>query len=420
MMTPLRNLAFAFNGFIVATTVSALPPNFECLDKDGIRYRAWISNERRALEVTTKTLTREYPLSGANIGRPPRGPGERLVYQHWNPRETEITEKLDPSVEFVTQYVTRNGTTEIHLGIVIQHQEKLGLKCTASQVVAPILAETETTILSERLARELQEMSEIRVLKGALAVNALKSVESTLLRMVNSPNYKNETLKKDFIQKISLSFKKISPVSISQLKRRMTGEGKAFLSQILSEIKYDYYPAVERARTWVIEGCRPNPLRDIESVRSGFAQFVASPGFKENDMKVFFTSEVLPSLKQLDDSEMDLVKKGLSREAQNFAELLYGKAHGKRSLADFPEIESWKQELLAALQEKEFNPMRVRDIFQAFNSSSIAMQEDSRKLFIESLRPVVQKLTPRQLEDVRGWLEEPESQLFSTILSQRK
>lgn len=390
--------------------------SFECLDRQGTIYRAWLTKNKKLLQVIDKTGTKEYPLSGANIGLPPKEPGGRLAYQRWHRNVEDPLKQLDPSTEVSTHTVVDKGNSVVRLGIVVDHREKAGLACKTSRASVPVLPETESAPAYQRFAAILADSASVRGPEGDLTSGAVVNVEAAFLRMFYSPDYSSAPARKEFVTKIAPHLKNISPVSIALIGGRLPAEAKSFWKSTLDEIKYDYYPIVERARTWVIEGSRPPPYRHLPSVRAGFAQFVASPGYKLKDIREFFIAEVLPSLKDLKEEDVDQVAQGLGKEPKAFLTSLYGRAVGKRTVADFPDIDRLTALLGSVLAEKEFDPMKVRDILSAFLTSSMALNKEARQLFIKSAGPVAKKLSPRQREDVAGWLEEAEANLLRDLL----
>lgn len=394
----------------------AKAPNFECKDSDGTVFRVWIDDNFRTLQVTREEQVKEFSLAAANLWRVAGAPGRPLVYNRFDGSATSPLKQLDMSIELSTQYSVENGATRVKIGLVLDHRERTGLACTLPSSPGTTVVTALGGSVAQRSAALLNDAAALRSRDGSLEPVGILGVEAALLRVLNSPDFKNPQTTSEFAAKAAPGIKKIAPQSVALLRNRFKGSQRALWNSLVQKTQYLYYPEVKRYATWVVEGCRPYPDRRLYSVLAGFKAFVDSKGYQTPDIRQYFTTEVTPALKQLDDFEINQVKEGLGSEATTFLSNLWARSHGKRTLADSPMINQMATEIGTLVTQKDFDPAKVQAKLESFLQMPAAADPSTRGLFVQAASLHIKKLTPRQREDVMGWCQEAEKELLLEML----
>lgn len=394
----------------------ATTPNFQCTDGDGAQFKIWITAEQKEMQVTEKGKTRSFPLSEANVGRRPKEPGFPLVYNGWKPEGKTLLTQLDMSVEFVTHYTITFNTSQVKVSLVVDHRERTGLACKGSRYSAAIVPMEIAP--APRYAAEIREISSLRLKNGTLTPVGVLGLEAYIRRMFLSADFKKKEARDEFIQKMAPGLKKVDPQSVKTVGSRLSPPVSEFWKTILTTTRYQYYPEVERYTTWVLEGAQPALQRDLDSIRAGFASFVRSGFYNDNDTREFFAAGIKNALKSLSDTDVIQIKDGLKPDAKTFLMQLWTKAVGKRTLASFPDIADLANDILALVDAEEFDASQVRNKIVAFLKSRMALEPEARTLFIQATSPHVKKLSPRQREDVMAWFVDAEKPFFLELLGE--
>lgn len=410
------SIPFAFPFLSLIALAAPGTPTFTCVDGDGANYQIWLTRDSKRMQIREKGGTVDIPLADANYGRPPQPAGQPLHYNGWNKKAPEGKERLQMAHEFSTYYVTNKGSSRVIVSIVVDHAEKLGLSCRTNRnavVVVPLEKEGGAIGRYVELARDAGRW---RSSDGRLWPTGALGVEAALRRFGSTANFKKPADRAKFIEDIGETVKRIHPESVKIIGESLPAAMQEFWKNLLAKTQYVYFPEVQRYTAWVQEGAAGLKNNDFESILAGFNSFTASAGFKEKDIRDFFIKEVTPVLKSVTDEQANQIKGGLQALGQTFFQDLWTKAAGKLTLSDFPDIESMNRSIAAVISNPEFEPEKIAGTISAFLKTEMAMNADARKMFIESAGAQIKALTPRQREDVWGWLEPAEKEFFAELL----
>ena len=418
-------MVFKLFGLLACLALGGTPPspspNFECTDAGGNAYKIWTGKDRSAMQVIEKGVAREIPLSVPQIARPFHEAGRPLVYNGWNRNGRDLLTQLDVSTEFAVQYLVQDGSqgekhSRIKVSLVLDHRERPGLVCKSLRYAASVVSADSEGSPAARYAEMVNEAAGMRADDGALTPAGTLEIDAAVRRMFNSPSFKQKEARAEFIKALTPGLVKVAPQTIGFLGGRFPAPIGEFWKTILDESRYQYFPETQRYTTWVVEGARPGPYRDLKSVRAGVAAFVRSPTSGDKNLRDLFASDVTPAIKPLSEREIELVKTGLDAQSTAFLLELWAKANGKRTLADYPDIEQMVAEIAAIPTGKEFDAMQAHKKIMAFFKSSMAGDPEARALFLRTASPQVKRLSPREREDVMGWLDENEKKLFAKLI----
>jgi hypothetical protein len=386
------------------------PPKFECTDAEGTSYKVWIAEGPKRMSVTEKGKTRDIALSGANLFRPDGDGKLPLRYSGWNPRGGDVFGLLDQSTEFSVQYVVDNGTSRALVSVFLDYRERPGLSCKVSgPPVAVVSAEREIPFAA-RYTQLFAEVADLRSRKGTLEPIAVARIEGAVRRLFNSPEMK--TGRQAFLDACGPVLKDIDPRTTLQIGARLRGAVGDFWKKILEDIRYRYYSDASRYSSWIKEGARPGRPLHAPSVISGFNQFVASAGFKDKDIKAYFVTEITPTVKELAEADVPKVQAYLSREGMVFFDSLWTKLHNRKTLSDFPEVESVVREIANLLAAREFDARLVHRAITRAQKLLPPLGPEAKGLFLKSASPLLRGMSPRQKEDLMGWFEDPSEKAF--------
>ena len=388
-----------------AENSSLKAPTFTCTDSEKTAYRIWISGEKKMLQVQSNGTVTEIRLADANFGRPFRGPGKALVYNGWREGKGGISGELEMAHEFRVLYSVEKNVSRVQVSLVMDHRERTGLQCKSTSLAAVVVPFEKETPLSKSYALQFADFAKQRSSDGRLTSTAILGMESALRRFSFLAAFKNSNAKVQFIQEILEPVKRIHPDSAKELEKHVPAGLLEFWKGILSQAQYAYFPEVQRYTGWVIEGGREGSERDMDSIIAGFNVFTTSTVFKEKDIRDFFVKEVTPILKKINEGEAAEIRGGLRGLGQTLFNDLWIKAAGKRTIADYPEIESMASNIGLLAEESDFEPEKVASLITSFYRSQMAQDPEAKLLFSHSAGIELKKLTPRQKEDVQAWLD---------------
>lgn len=392
------------------------PPTFECKEATGAIYRVWLTPQKNLLTVTDKGVTNETKLAAANLGRAVTQPGDALIYNGWRGIRKNPLEILDLGTEWVTHYRKVDGKTVVAVSLVIHHREHNALTCQGTTQGAPVVLLDSLSPAVARYAEAVARVVGLRTKDGALRPEAILTIESAIQRYANLPTFKEPATYQEFVKYLTPVLGRVAPSSIAVVGDRMPQIYKSLWNQILEDTKYRYFPETERYVSWVKEGAQTGTHRDLVSVRSGYVSFMRSPLFAQKDLRDFFARAVSSSLRELDDIDLGKVGEGLSAKEKAYLKEAWVQATGKKTLSDYPEIEAMAAELGEAIGRKEFDPVLIKDRFMVFYSTPLAKEEEARTFYVQAAQAQVKRLTPRQIEDVNGHLNEAGKKLFREML----
>jgi hypothetical protein len=390
-------------------------PSFECTDGESSSYRIWLQPQHKVLEVTEKGKKREIPLSEPNVGRRPQGPGEPLIYNRFNRAGVSLADRVDLSTEVTTQYLVQGGKSQVDLSIVVDHRERIGLTCKSLRQVVSVVPTEKKSAAIDRYARQIRDAASLRTKFGTLWRVGSLAVEAAVLRMLHSPDFAQKASRDAFVEGIASTLKNIDPRTIKLIGEELPKEASTFWSGILKDIKYAYYPELMRYASWISEGARPGPERDWESLQAGFGGFLQSSVYADKGMRDFFAVQIDASLKRLGEAEIAKISDDLDAEGKAFLNQIWTKAVGRRTVAELPDVDQYTKRLAAAIEAKEFNPSEVATVI-ASSQRMTSTDPEALRLFMQGASPLVKKLTPRQREDVMGWLKPSEKPFLTDLL----
>jgi len=393
---------------MAAVNAASKAPTFTCTDSDGVSYKVWISAQKKLLQVQDKGTLTEITLADPNYGRPSQTGTKLLIYNGWNAKAAETGDGLQMAHEFITHYFTDKKSSRVQVSLVVDHRERLGLSCRSGRSAVTVVTMDKEGPPEKRYAEQIREAHAWRSTDGRLWTSGAQAIESALRRYSFTVAFKAPTSRAQFIEEISEFIKRTHPDSIKAIGEALPQTMQEFWKNLLAQSQYAYFPEVQRYTGWVQEA-------KTDSILSGFTAFTSSAIFKEKDIRDFFIKEVTPVLKNVSDEQAKEIKEGLSGLAVTFFSDLWTKAAGKRTLSDYPDIESMARNIAAAVEQKEFEPERIAGTISAFLKSQMAFDADARKLFLDNAGPQVKSLSPRQKEDVLGWLDPAEKEFFAEM-----
>ncbi len=391
-------------------------PTYLCRDAKGTEYRVWIGRANNRIEKTEGAAISVYPLASANIFRPAANPGEPLIYNGWQQGASRTAEAVDLAQEVVTQFKTDGEKSTLAFGLTLDHRERTPLDCTSSAQRAEIVYLAKHSAPEVRYPERVQAVAGLRGHDGGLTPVAARTLDSMVRRFYHSPSYADAAAKAAFIKNLTPGLVRVAPSTMSAVGKRLPDEMKPFWVAILDGTRYRYFPETERYAGWIKEGARPEPLRDLESVRAGFLSFVRSPLFKQKDLREFFSRAVTGAVASLEDFELNRVTARFHPNEKAYVKSVWVKATGKKTIDDFPEIMPMVEHLGKAVSAKEFDPLKVKDRLMVFFTTSMAGSADARALFVQASASHVKRLSPRQQEDVNAWLNDAGKTLFREML----
>jgi len=402
--------------FSLAAAAASSNPTFTCNDAEGGSYKIWLTQSKKILQVKEKGGTIEIPLADANFGRPSVPAGEPLHYNGWNRKAPEGTEKLQMAQEFATYYTTNKASSRVLISLILDHRERFGLTCQSSRNAVTVGAAEKEADGIGRYVELAKYAGRWRGADGRLWPTGALAMEAALRRFASTTLYKNQKDRTKFIDDIGETIKRLHPDSAKRIGESLPVTLQDFWTNILAKTQYAYFPEVQRYTAWVQEGAAGMKDGDFESLLAGFNRFAASAGFKEKDIRDFFIKEVSPVLKNITEEQSQAVKARLEGLAQNFFQEIWTKASGKRTLSDFPDIESMNRSIASVIENKEFEPEKIAGTISAFLKTEMALDADARKMFVDSAGAQIKALTPRQREDIWGWLEPNEKDFFVEMM----
>ncbi len=397
----------------IATTTVA--PTYSCGDGKGASYRIWLTEARRAMEWDAGGKTFEIKLAAANLFRAPANPGEPLVSNGWHPEKLK-GEPLDLGYEVTTQFLTENDRSFTVLGLVVAHQERTELDCRAHGNQVSLEYFDKRLPPEVRLPDRVSAVAGLRGPSGELTAVAAATLDSVVRRFYHSPSLHRAEAKQSFFKNITPAIVRVAPNTISSIGKKLPVAMKPFWVELLEATKYRYFPETERYIGWIKEGARPEPQRDLDSVRAGFLSFVRSPLFKQKDLQEFLTRSVLSAVAGLDEHELNRVSARMTVAEKAFLKSVWVKATGRKTADDFPEIAKMVQDLNRAVTAPNFDPVQVKDRLMVFFASSLAANPEAKGLYVQAASPVVKRLSPRQVEDLNVWLNEAGQELLREML----
>ncbi len=392
---------------VVSLPTPAKGPKYECRDSERNVYKIWIGREDNRLQATDPAgRVRAIKLSGANVARPEVYEGQTLRYNGWNMRGRDIYAMLDASTEFAVQYVVLNDSTRVRVSLVLDNRERAGLVCTLTGISANVVALEKDVSLPERYADLFAEVTSLRQREGTLKPIAILRIEAILRRMMLIPEFKKGPDRTKFLELAAPFIKNIDSRTTVQISARQKGPVAAYWKQLLDDIRYKYHSDSTRFGNWVKEGARPE-AKDIASVIAGFNAFVASPAFRDQSLRDLFVADVTESMKLLDETDLLNAKTYLTNEGRKFFEPLWVKVNGRKTLVDYPQLESATRALVANLRAKEFDAFKVYKAFSYALKVQAPMDAEAKALFHKAISPLLKLLDARSREDMLGWLENP-------------
>ena len=284
--------------FLLSASSFAIPassdaPTFFCRDGRGAEFRIWIGKPNNRLQVNEAGKTVEYPLASANIFRPAANSGEPLIYNGWREGTSRTADSVDLSQEVTTQFKTDGEKSVLIFGLTVDHRDRTSLDCKSSAQRTDILYAAALSAPEVRYPERVQAVAGLRGHDGGLTPVAERTLDSMVRRFFFSASYPHAGAKAAFIKNLTPAIVRVAPVTVSAVGKRFPDEIKPFWVAILDGTKYRYFPETERYIHWIQEGARPEPLRDLESVRAGFLSFVRSPLFQQKDLQEFFIQSVV-------------------------------------------------------------------------------------------------------------------------------
>jgi len=416
----IRGLSIATLLFVAATVaraeIPALPPTFSCQDGEGSSYRIWTQRDASVLQAVEKGVSREIPLSPANVLREAPRTGETQFFNGWNPRGKDLFAMLNLGTEFAVRYRIENGSTRVHVGIVLGHRERTGLSCTASGYSARVVSFESEAPASVRLAGQAAAYARMRTKAGELDLVAVLGIEAILRRAFASSEYSTPPGREGFARNFTVALNPIDPASMKQIAARLEPPLAALLETLLTDTRYRVYPDSSRHAQWIREGFSATP-RNYTSIAAGFLRFAESPGSRQGDIKGFFLQEIHPMLKALDEEEIATIRVLGGPTVRAFVTPLWNRAVGKKTKDDYPEIPGMVSELAELADPETFDPQRFQEKLGLILRSKIGANPETLEYFVEDASSYVKQLTPRQREDLKGWLEDSgERELFAELV----
>lgn len=387
-------------------------PDFECTDAEQNVFRIWTNPRKNSLEVVSTKGKRVIALSGANMGRLSVSTADPMAYNGWNPSRQEIMDRLDFSTEVTIHYVDGNaGGGRIRISLVLEHRERLGLQCRSSGFLAEFLTAESDVPAAQRYATLFSQAATWRDKQGELTSAGLGGVEAAVLRMFYSADYARAEAQDVFVKAVSPALKAIAEISVKKVDERFRGAGAPLWKKVRAEGGYDMAPKTARFVTWIQEGSRVPPQRNLDSVHAGLKSFRQSSLYKETSVKNFFAKEVIPSLRELSRTDIDYIKIGLDAEGYFLLLNLWSRAN----LVDYPDAELAANEVSALFNAAELDPVQIHRKIVAFQQSSMAKRKEVRALYVGTLSYHIRRLTPRQREDIGAWFQGDQRAFFIEI-----
>lgn len=388
-------------------------PDFECLDAAQHVYRIWVKGTPKRMEMTTRTGTRSVTLAGANYGRSRQAAGGPLAYNAWNLAERDFSKRLDLSVEFLVQYVGERPAGDVRVSIVWDHRERPGVQCASLDFVAAIRASDADPTGS--YAELLTEAATSREKTGALSHFGVLGVEAAISRMVRSERFARTESRAEFTRAVTPALRNLAESSVTLVRNRLGPDVRPFFEKLLEDSGYEVASKTERYATWIREGARPAPDRNLDSVHAGMKGFRVSPVYDKASVRAFFSSQVEGALGQLTKTDLGYVMTGLDPESTSYLVHLWSKAH----LPRYREAERAASEILALASQKIEGPVpgKIKTRVVSFFSSETGKNAEARSLFKGYVSYPLKKLTPRQLEDIGAWFKGEEKRLFEELLA---
>lgn len=399
--------------FLMATTAfSAEISNFECNDKKGTLFKVHLKHNR-FMEVVEKRASRKISLSEASKARVRKAkPGEPLIYSAIGPKN-----EPDLSTEFLVQYQVQYGLSAVKILIVVDHQERLGLQCKATGYSSFVQEWDGETSSAGRQVSLMQEFAGLRKSDGMLKPIAILGMETSVRRMLNSEDFFQKSARDEYFKRVTPLLHKIHPESIHEIGKHLDAKAAEFWKTLLAETKYQKASAAWRYATWVREGAESEE-KDLASIQVGFSAFYRSHFYSQPDVRNYFANETRQALTRLNDSEAARVEQGLEAEVKLFFAELWRQATGKPPPVDYrPDIERYALEFAASLEGAEFDPRKIAMALALFSKSQFATNPDALALYRRLISDDLKKLSPREQEDVMGWLEGSDKGFFREVAS---
>jgi len=389
-------------------------PTFECSSPHGEIFRIWIGQGRNHMQIAKEGKTRQISLSPANLTIPASAT-RPLIYVGYRPDVDDGGSLFDLSSEVDVRYVLAEGRARVALSLVYEDRERLDLKCRATGLLSEVEPLWDAGSFPKRMGEMMESYATHRDFSGQLDSIVSLGIAATVRRIFADTNLSESESRSSLLDKIKPALFEIDPRSIRQLEASLPSALHGNWKNMLTQSGYALYPETARFASWVQEGCRAEHP-DLASVFAGFDNFRQSTAFGDEGMRSLFTDRVTPSLKLLNEFSARIVENRMNGDASTFFWQLWAKTNGKRTLADVPEVAELAGDLGKLAVKEDFDPQQIQTRLSDFLHSPLAADPDTLQLFVHAAGPRLKQLTPRQKEDVLGWLEDPSERKFFTEL----